>query len=104
MVDTVYVDAELPVSSRRDHGVDPIGPTRRDYGWQAPAGYGFTAAVDLDFDWDGCRATCPEGWESSGWTPAVEGGKQRPCTSSSRGWTARPARPDRGARGHRGGR
>ncbi|QDV34698.1 IS1182 family transposase [Tautonia plasticadhaerens] len=71
LADTGYIDAELLVSSRRDHGVELIGPTRPDYGWQALAGGGFTAS-DFAIDWEGSRATCPEGRVSSGWTPAVE--------------------------------
>src|SRR5262249_40949711 len=65
MADTGYVDAEWLVSSRCDYGVDLVGPTRPDYGWQALAGGGFTAA-DFAIDWDGRRATCPEGRVSSG--------------------------------------
>jgi len=71
--DMGYVDAELLVSSRRDYGVDLIGPARPDYGWQALAGGHFTAA-DFAIDWEGRRATCPQGRGSSGWTPAVERG------------------------------
>jgi transposase len=71
MVDTGYVDAELLLSSRRDYGVDLIGPTRPDYGWQALAGDHYTAA-DFTIDWGACRVTCPQGRTSSGWTPAVE--------------------------------
>jgi len=71
LADTGYVDAEVLVSSRLDHGLELIGPTRPDYGWQALAGGGFTAS-DFTIDWEGRRATCPEGRVSSGWTPAVE--------------------------------
>jgi transposase len=73
IVDTGYVDAELLVSSRRDYGVDLIGPTRPDYGWQALAGDRYTAA-DFAIAWEARRATCPQGRTSSGWTPAVERG------------------------------
>jgi transposase len=54
--------------------VDLIGPTRPDYGWQALAGDRYTAA-DFAIDWEACRATCPQGRTSSGWTPAVERGR-----------------------------
>jgi transposase len=73
VADSGYVDAELLVSSRRDHGVELIGPTRPDYGWQALAGDRYTAA-DFAIDWEARRATCPQGRTSSGWTPAVERG------------------------------
>ena len=72
-VDTAYLDAELLVISRREYGVDLIGPTRPDYRWQSKAGEGF-AARDFAIDWDGERATCPEGHASVSWTPAVDRG------------------------------
>jgi transposase len=72
-VDTAYVDAELLVTSRREYGVELIGPTRPDYRWQSRAGEGF-AARDFTIDWDGEQATCPEGRTSVSWTPAVDRG------------------------------
>jgi transposase len=73
MADTAYVDAELLVASRREYGVDLIGPTRPDYRWQSRAGEGF-AASDFAIDWDRQRATCPEGRASVSWSPAVDRG------------------------------
>jgi transposase len=72
-VDTAYVDAELLVTSRRDYGVDLVGPTRPDYKWQSRAGEGF-AASDFMIDWDRQNATCPEGRTSISWSPAVDRG------------------------------
>jgi len=72
-VDTAYLDAELLVTSRREYGVDLIGPTPPDYRWQSRAGEGF-AARDFTIDWDHERATCPEGRTSVSWTPAVDRG------------------------------
>jgi transposase len=72
-VDTAYVDAELLVTSRREYGVDLIGPTRPDYRWQSKAGEGF-AARDFAIDWEREQATCPEGRTSVSWTPAVDRG------------------------------
>ena len=72
-VDTAYVDAELLVTSRREYGVDLIGPTRPDYRWQSKAGEGF-AARDFTIDWEREQATCPEGRTSVSWTPAVDRG------------------------------
>jgi transposase len=72
-VDTAYVDAELLVNSRREYGVDLIGPTRPDYRWQSKAGAGF-AARDFTIDWDREQATCPEGRTSVSWSPAVDRG------------------------------
>jgi transposase len=73
LADTGYVDAELLVTSRREYGVDLVGPTRPDYRWQAKAGAGF-AARDFMIDWAGQQATCPEGRTSTSWTPAVDRG------------------------------
>jgi transposase len=73
IVDTAYVDAELRVDSRREYGVDLIGPTRPDYRWQSKAGEGF-AASDFTIDWDRQEATCPEGHTSTSWSPAVDRG------------------------------
>jgi transposase len=72
-VDTAYVDAELLVTSRRDYGVDLVGPTRPDYRWQSKAAEGF-AARDFTIDWERQQATCPEGRTSVSWTPAVDRG------------------------------
>ncbi len=73
MADTAYVDAELLADSRREYGVDLIGPTRPDYRWQSRAGEGF-AASDFTIDWDRQQATCPEGRTSLSWSPAVDRG------------------------------
>ncbi len=72
-VDTAYVDAELLVTSRREYGVDLIGPTRPDYRWQSKADEGFVAR-DFTIDWEHEQATCPEGRTSVSWTPAVDRG------------------------------
>ena len=71
LVDTGYLDAELLVVSRRDHGVDLVGPPRPDVKAQARAGEGF-AAEHFAIDWERQRATCPEGHTSVSWTPAVD--------------------------------
>lgn len=73
IVDTASVDAELRVDSRREYGVDLIGPTRPDYKWQSKAGEGF-AARDFTIAWDQQQATCPEGRVSLSWSPAVDRG------------------------------
>ncbi len=71
LVDTGYLDAELLVNTKRDFGVDLVGPTRRDYRWQARAGKGFDAA-SFTVDWERKKLTCPEGRKSLSWTPAVD--------------------------------
>ena len=73
IADTAYVDAELLAESRREFGVDLIGPTRPDYKWQSRSGEGF-AASDFTIDWDQEHAICPEGRTSARWSPAVDRG------------------------------
>jgi transposase len=41
LVDSGFLDAELLVASRRDFGVELLGPTRKDQRWQARAAAGF---------------------------------------------------------------
>jgi len=71
IVDTGYLDAALLVSSRRDFGVELLGPTRPDVKWQAQAAQGF-AAENFHLDWDKHEAICPAGKTSMSWTPAVD--------------------------------
>jgi transposase len=71
LVDTAYLDAELMVTSRRDYGVDLVGPARPDVKWQARAGTGFEAA-NFTVDWARRQATCPAGRTSISWTPAID--------------------------------
>lgn len=60
LVDTGFLDADLLVASQREYGVDLLGPTRRDYRWQARAAAGFGSDQFL-IDWDTQTATCPLG-------------------------------------------
>lgn len=71
VVDTGYLDAALLVSSRREYGVDLVGPTRLDYHWQAQERTGF-ALEHFRIEWDKQQAICPEGHISNSWTPAVD--------------------------------
>jgi len=43
IVDIGFLDAELLVESQERYNVDVLGPTRRDYHWQAREGTGFDA-------------------------------------------------------------
>lgn len=70
-VDAGYVDAELLLDSKKDFGVDLVGP--------APGGgrrqeRGFRLS-DFIIDWEQQEAICPAGRTSSNWTPAVDKGK-----------------------------
>ena len=71
VVDTGFLDAELLVASREEYDVDLLGPTRRDYHWQAREQTGF-AVEQFQIDWERQEATCPEGHTSVSWTPAVD--------------------------------
>jgi transposase len=71
VVDTGYLDAALLVSSRREYGVDLVGPTRLDHHGQAQEHTGF-ALEHCRIDWDKQQAACPEGHVSNSWTPAVD--------------------------------
>ncbi len=71
IVDTGYVDAKLLVESQRDYQIDLVGPTRKDYRWQARQQKGFDAS-HFPIDWEQQQATCPEGHTSMSWTPAID--------------------------------
>jgi transposase len=71
IVDTGYVDAKLLLDSQQDYQIDLVGPTRRNYQWQASQQKGFDADHFL-IDWEQQQATCPEGHTSSSWTPAID--------------------------------
>ncbi len=74
IVDTGYVDAKLLVESQRDYQIDLVGPTRKNYRWQASQQTGYDADHFL-IDWEKQQATCPEGHVSSSWTPAIDNRK-----------------------------
>ncbi len=71
LVDTGFLDAELLVASRRDHGVELLGPTRKDQRWQARAGAGF-GVEHFVVDFQRRKATCPRGRQSVEWAPRVD--------------------------------
>jgi len=70
LVDGGYVNADALVSSQNDYGVDLVGPTRPDTGWQSRADAGF-AARDFTINWDQKQATCPTGKTSIRWLPVI---------------------------------
>jgi transposase len=71
LVDTGFLDAELLVASRRDFGVNLLGPTRKDQRWQARAAGGF-GVEQFVVDWDQQRVICPEGHASIQWAPRLD--------------------------------
>lgn len=68
LVDAGYVDAEALLASQTKYQVDLVGPTAKDYRWQARAQNGY-ALSDFSIDWDYEQARCPQGQISSSWTP-----------------------------------
>jgi transposase len=73
MVDARYIDADLLMAMRREHDVELVGPMQPDHRRRTEAEGAYTTA-DFAIDWDGRRATCPEGRPGASWTPAVEPG------------------------------
>jgi transposase len=68
LVDAGYIDAEALVASQADYQVDLVGPTAKDYRWQAREQNGY-ALADFSIDWEHEQARCPQGQTSSSWTP-----------------------------------
>jgi hypothetical protein len=71
LVDAGYVDAELLVRSREDHGIDLVGPPRGNPSWQGKVEGGHT--IDrFEVDWNAERVRCPQGKLSSAWSRQVD--------------------------------
>lgn len=68
LVDAGYTDAEALVASQTKYQVDLVGPTAKDYRWQAREQGGY-ALADFSIDWEQQQARCPQGQTSSSWTP-----------------------------------
>jgi transposase len=71
LADAAYVDAELLVRSREDHGIDLVGPPRGNPTWQTKVEGGYTIGR-FEIDWDAERARCPQGKLSSAWSRQVD--------------------------------
>lgn len=69
LADAGYVDADLLISSHRDHEIDLVGPVRPDTSWQAKAGQGFDVPA-FTIDWETRTVICPEGQTSFDWVPS----------------------------------
>lgn len=65
-VDSAYIDAELLVQSRRDHGISLEGPIRGLSTWQSRTGQGYELSQFV-VDWEREQVTCPEGKVSVTW-------------------------------------
>jgi len=69
LVDAGDVDATNLIESRESYGVDLVGPTLKNYWYQAETGYDLT---HFSIDWEAQMVTCPQGHPSSSWTPAQD--------------------------------
>lgn len=70
-VDSAYMDAELLVTSARDHGITLMGPIRQVATWQGREGLGYDSP-SFKIDWDNKQATCPQGKTSVAWRPGKD--------------------------------
>ena len=68
LVDAGYTDAEALVAGQATYQVELVGPTAKDYRWQAREHNGY-ALTDFSIDWENEQARCPQGQTSSSWTP-----------------------------------
>jgi transposase len=68
LVDAGYIDAEALLTSQTTYQIDLVGPTAKDYRWQARQQNGY-ALTDFSIDWEREQARCPQGQISSSWTP-----------------------------------
>ncbi len=72
LVDSAYVSADHLVTARTRHGIDLIGPGRRNLSWQSRSGGDAFTLDDFTIDWDREVARCPEDKESAGWTSSAK--------------------------------
>jgi len=67
-LDAGYVDADLLVMSRKELGIEVVGPVRPDSSWQAQAGQGYDV-THFRVNWEAHRVVCPEGCANTcNWT------------------------------------
>jgi transposase len=76
LVDSAYVSAEHLIAARERHGIDLVGPGRRNLSWQSRDEGAFGAA-DFAVDWDGRAVRCPEGKVSARWSERAGGPGRR---------------------------
>ena len=71
LADAGFVDADLLVRSKLEHGIELIGPVRPNVGWQARTEGGYDISR-FTIDWEAKKAICPEGKQSWGWKTAID--------------------------------
>ncbi len=74
LVNAVYVDAELLVSSQHEHGIDLVGPPRSDSSWQTKF-EGAYGVEDFAIDWEREQVRCPQGRLSASWKQYTDSGR-----------------------------
>jgi len=72
LVDSAYVSADHLIAARTKHGIDLVGPGRRNLSWQSRSGGEAFTLADFTVDWDRRVARCPEGKESASWTSGAK--------------------------------
>ncbi len=76
LADAAYMGAELLVAARERHGVDLVGPQRRNPAWQSKSDGAFDTA-DFAVDWERQVVRCPEGKASASWKGYSRPGRAR---------------------------
>jgi len=71
-VDSAYVSADHLIAARTKHGIDLVGPGRRNLSWQSRSGGEAFTLAGFTVDWDRRVARCPEGKESTSWTDSAK--------------------------------
>ena len=71
LVDAGYVDADLLIDAKAEHGIELVGPVRPDTSWQAKAGEGYDISA-FQIDWDAQAVICPQGQKSVDWIPGQD--------------------------------
>jgi transposase len=68
LVDKGYTDAKVLVVSKREYGVEIVGPVAQDPSWQSREKAGFDKSAFV-IDWEAKVVTCPAGKKSISWLP-----------------------------------
>jgi transposase len=72
IVDAGYVDSNLIVTSRKQYGIDLVGPVRPNVSWQAKTDGGYDSSQFI-VNWNTKRVTCPQGKKSTKkWVPTQD--------------------------------
>jgi transposase len=103
LADAAYMSAELLVAARERHGIDLVGPQRRNPAWQSKDDRAFDT-TDFTVDWERQVVRCPEGKASTSWKVYSRPGRARGrprVHARFHPWTAGPVRRGSAARARR---